>query len=381
MSGRRTGEKMAHPSEGVAGVSRKASSQYRGAWFEKREAAAAAAAVWRPHTPLTVPLNGFIQGEEAKLFLLSHTGPLEKESPVGERGPAPRPPGDLRRRRFPPAWHRSLYTGCPGRRLEGRRKQHMAPLLCKTKNRPVTRSRRGPPPLRGRVPAGAYPLRAPRRVLGLTAALAGELVGNVVAPDLGARQVDPRQALGALDHGPPRKGLQAEARDEVVRVVLGQGPAQPRLLFLLLPGSTFCFNETRQCSVPCFGRGCFSGLRLFHVADVLRHSKAAATLFGVPLDAVDTVRRAVGRTGRLVSQLFLLDALVVLVLENELAEGNEVLGGPLALSRRLAIGRWRSEAFAPEDQRLGSIHVSFHARPMRAGGERSLHCRLVQPKP
>lgn len=96
----------------------------------------------------------------------------------------------------------------------------MAPPLCKT--RTVTShgchvpSRRGPPPLRGRVPAGAYPLRAPRRVLGLTAALAGELVGNVVAPDLSARQVDPRQALGALDHGPPREGLQAEARDEVV---------------------------------------------------------------------------------------------------------------------------------------------------------------------
>lgn len=70
-------------------------------------------------------------------------------------------------------------------------------------------------------------------MLGLATALAGELIGNVVAPNLGARQVDPGEALGALNHGPPGKRLQAKAGDQVVRVVvrqrgnLGQGaPSQ-----------------------------------------------------------------------------------------------------------------------------------------------------------
>lgn len=57
------------------------------------------------------------------------------------------------------------------------------------------------------------------------------------------------------------------------------------------------------------------------------------------LDAVDAVRRAVGRADRVfLLKFLLLDALVVLVLEDELAERDEVLGSPLALSRRLAIG-------------------------------------------
>lgn len=92
-------------------------------------------------------------------------------------------------------------------------------------------------------------------MLGLAAALAGELVGNVVPADLGARQVDPGEALGALDHGPPRKGLQAEARDEVVRVVLRQGPPQrPALLFFLLGQRAATCNGTQGSSMSPTGR-------------------------------------------------------------------------------------------------------------------------------
>lgn len=80
-----------------------------------------------------------------------------------------------------------------------------------------TASRAEPTTLRcGRTPAAPYPLRATCRVLRLSAALTGELVGNVVASNLGARQVDPGETLRALNHGAPCKGLEAETGDEVV---------------------------------------------------------------------------------------------------------------------------------------------------------------------
>ena len=61
--------------------------------------------------------------------------------------------------------------------------------------------------------------RAGRVRVGLVPALgADEVVGDVGLADAGARQMDPRQAASALDHGPAGERLAAGARHRHVAV-------------------------------------------------------------------------------------------------------------------------------------------------------------------
>lgn len=56
--------------------------------------------------------------------------------------------------------------------------------------------------------------------LGVPALLADVDLGDVGLADFGAAKVDPGVALVAFDHGPPGKGLHAEASHEVPRIVI-----------------------------------------------------------------------------------------------------------------------------------------------------------------
>ena len=66
----------------------------------------------------------------------------------------------------------------------------------------------------------AGPVGASDVKLGVPAALTHVRLRDVGLADFGTGQVDPGVALVALDHGPPGKGLHAEARYQVPGVIV-----------------------------------------------------------------------------------------------------------------------------------------------------------------
>lgn len=66
-------------------------------------------------------------------------------------------------------------------------------------------------------------VRAANLLLGIPAPLADENVRHIGFADLGTREVDPGSAFVTFNHGPPCKGLHAEAGDQIPGIIVCSG--------------------------------------------------------------------------------------------------------------------------------------------------------------